>query len=74
MLIGLGSSDAPPIGALEETLLDQVGLVKIFERAVVFSHRCSDSFDSSWTTLIVLDKGAQDFSVDFIETQLVDFE
>ena len=67
------SGDATSWGPLQESLLDQVGLVDVLESAAVFSDCRRNRLYSRRPTLVVLDQRIEDLSVDLVEAQLVDF-
>ena len=64
----------PTRGALQETNLEQVGLVNVFDRINFFTEYRSNRIDADRTAAESLNDGAQQFSVDFIEAVLVNVE
>ena len=74
MLVGAAGGDAAARGALEESLLDQVGLVEVLERPGVLADRDGQRLDAGGAAVVVLDQRAQDLAVDVVEAELVDLE
>src|SRR5262249_35146230 len=63
-----------PRRALEEPLLDQVGLVEVLERPAVLTDSGGEGVEPGGTAVVVLDQGAEDLAVDLVEAVLVDLE
>ena len=57
---------------LQKPLLDQEGLVEIFESAGILADGRSDGSDPCRSTAIVLDQGREDLPIDRVEAELVD--
>ena len=60
--------------ALQESLLDEVGLVDVLKRAPVLPDCCCDSANARGSTSIVANESLKDPAVDLVEAQLVDLQ
>ena len=68
MLVGPRRCDAPPRRALDEPLLDEVGLVHLLERTGVLPDRDREVGEPRGASAEFLDEGRQDAHVHFVET------
>src|SRR5205823_4249111 len=74
MLVGAAGGDPAAGGALEEALLNEIGLVEILERPSVLAHGHRQSLDAGRAAVIVLDKRGEDLAVQIVEAELVDLQ
>ena len=71
MLVGLGRSDAPARAALEETALDEVGLVDVLDGPHLFRAGDGQRLDAYRAAVIMMDDHFQQASVHLIEPQRI---
>src|SRR5436853_1175648 len=71
VLVGAAGGDPAAGRALEEALLDEVGLVEVFERPPVLTHGDGQRLDAGRAAVVVLDEGAQDLAIQVVEAELV---
>ena len=74
MLIGEWCGDASAGGAVDESLLDEEGLIDLLECASVFADGGGDGSDADGPSAELLDDGEEDFAVDEVESVAVDIE
>src|SRR6185503_19278578 len=72
--VRLRGSDPAPGSALEKPGLQEIGLVKVFERAPVLAERSGDRVDSDRASVELLDDGGEDASVELVEAVFVDLQ
>ena len=59
-------------GTIQKTGLDQIGLIHILDRALVFLNRGSQGLHADRSSIELFDDGEQDFAVHVVETRLID--
>src|SRR3954470_8156038 len=71
VLVGPPGGDPAAGGALEEPLLDQVGLVEVLQGPRVLAHRDGQRLEAGGTPVVVLDQRGEDLTVDVVEAELI---
>ncbi len=74
VLVGALGGDAAARGALQEALLQEVGLVEILDRPAVLAHRRGDRLDPRRAAAVDLDQHREDPPVELVEAEVVHLE
>src|ERR1019366_1292857 len=74
ILVGALGGDAAARGAVEEAELDEIGFVHLFNGLGLFADGGCDGVDTHRSAAEFFQHGAHDFLIDFVETEMVDFE
>ena len=74
MLVGALRRHPAARGALQEALLQQVGLVEVLERAAILADRGGERLDPRRAAAVDLDQGREDPPVELVEAEVVDLE
>ena len=74
VIVGELGRDSASSRARQEALLNQIGLVDVFEGSTRFAQRGAEGFDPHRPSPVVIDEDRQKASIHFIEARLVHIE
>ena len=74
MFVGEAGGDAAAGGAVEEADLDEEGFVDLFEGVLLFGQCGGEGVEADRPAVVLLDDGAEETAVEFVEAVRVDFE
>src|SRR5262245_26115778 len=74
VIVGPAGRDAPTWRSLQESFLDQIRLVDLFDRTRLFADRRRERVEPDWAAFEAIDDREQEPAIHFVEAALVDLQ